>query len=516
MHQALCVSEILLEISSHLTDHEVFHQFLSSSWTFKSPMRKSLTALASTCKTFHGPAMDSLWSNILGLEPLFSCVTRLHPILTYDPSNETNYSRSASWSRGVDPLTEHEIHQFSRHSTRARNIYMPTLTGIHFHLLTAFPVETCMFPQLLSLRWGEGMNTAPLHIFLSPTLRHLVTLDLHSDLKYIGTRCAALEVLTAYTYQDARSPVQLSEIVRSCKRLKHLDCHLLDSAGWMHLSTVPTLLTVQFTALYTIHGVLGWDKLDIAPFLNLTTLYFHGGDMEDILAIIHYSEFPSLKTFKMEINVLPWAQAEQLFCALSQCKASRTLEDIDITTYGRVQEDADNSWTAVRQLVCFTQLRRLNLYAHCPIYLDNDLFFEAMSNWPHIHTLFLLWQHPSPSTTLSLGQYPSPPTTLTFRGLSAALRQCPHLEDLSVYIDPQNVDFDPEGESFQHTCLKSLSLDSSAELSSDEEAVARIIFSMFPCVERVFTGDSYPWFWGEVNTCLESLRKGACLSAWPA
>jgi hypothetical protein len=79
MHQALLVPEILLDIFDHVnesvdlpSDDPPCERLLSL---------QSLASLATTCKTFHEPAMDLLWANIDELEPLLGCVTRLHPMI---------------------------------------------------------------------------------------------------------------------------------------------------------------------------------------------------------------------------------------------------------------------------------------------------------------------------------------------------------------------------------------------------------------------------------------------------
>jgi hypothetical protein len=71
MHRALFILEILVEIFK-------FSDF-NLSWYHRS--RKTLAALARTCKTFHDPAMDLLWADMDNLQPLFGCVTRLHPMI---------------------------------------------------------------------------------------------------------------------------------------------------------------------------------------------------------------------------------------------------------------------------------------------------------------------------------------------------------------------------------------------------------------------------------------------------
>lgn len=401
--------------------------------------------------------------------------------MIYDPKSKY------SWSQHADPLAEHEFHQFLRHSSRVRNMTISTNTYIH--LLAALPIETCMFPGLVSLSWMvQRTNTGDLRFFLSPTLRRCCISELHSDLHHIGTQCAALEEFNVPGDSDI---AQLSETVRSCKVLRRLHCAPLDSTAWMHLSTTPTLLEVKILASRNIRCPL--DNLDFATFLNLTTLSFRAMEVAAVLALIHHFEFPSLKEFEMYARVLPWAEAEQLFRALSRCKASQTLEHINISSGNGTQEHSGDSLTAVRQFLCFKQLRTLRISAHYSIYLDNDLLFEAMTSWPHIRSLSLLdWRLP----------------TITFRGLFTALRLCPHLQDLQVSVDVRNIDIEPEAESFQHTSLRTLVVGSSELESVNVEAVAHIIFSMLPAVDQVMRASGgVPRLWSDVNKRLEFLRN---------
>ncbi|KAG0691972.1 hypothetical protein DFH29DRAFT_840296 [Suillus ampliporus] len=72
MHRALFISDILLSIFG----------FLDPILSGDSSCWKSLQALARTCKTFYEPAMNLLWANIHGVEPLLRCVTRLRPMIS--------------------------------------------------------------------------------------------------------------------------------------------------------------------------------------------------------------------------------------------------------------------------------------------------------------------------------------------------------------------------------------------------------------------------------------------------
>ncbi|KAG1744568.1 uncharacterized protein EDB91DRAFT_191157 [Suillus paluster] len=481
MHPALLISEVLLDIFTHVN---------------KIPgppngRQLSLAALARTCKTFHEPAMDLLWAQLNGIEPLLGCVTRLHAMI---------YGHVV-WS-DLKPLSEHEINLFLRHAVRVRLMHITS--HVHFHLLSVLPNDTCMFPRLLSLS-TIARPTKYLYLFLSPTLRWCVLPNIHLDLEFIVTRCAGLRHLSIRSFDESASDKLslLSRSVRLCRQLVTLSCPPLDLAAWEHLSNLPTLLAVVITrTMITVPCPLDLVNLNFASFLNLTTLYFFVKTAEYPIAVMQHSGFPALKKFEMVVHAFSWTEAEQLFRALSQCKACQTLEHISIASYDPdVQQPSGNSFTAVTHFLCFTQLRTLRLMLRHFIFLNNDLLLEAMSSWPHIRSLELVDRQMA--------------SAVTFRGLFTALRRCPHLHTLHLLLDAQHIDIDPKAESFQHTALQILDLTWSHV--ADAEAVARIIFSMLPCVDRVAqigtwcTGSRPKEEWYEVNRHLKSLKSSAVL-----
>jgi hypothetical protein len=77
----MLVPEIILEIFCHV-HHQVFNPLAPSETTDEMQLaQKSMVALATTCRTFHEPAMDFLWTDLDGIEPLLGCVTRLHAVI---------------------------------------------------------------------------------------------------------------------------------------------------------------------------------------------------------------------------------------------------------------------------------------------------------------------------------------------------------------------------------------------------------------------------------------------------
>lgn len=81
MHRALHFSEVVLEILEYVNYQSINPASPSETASEVRRARKSMAALATTCKTFHEPAMDILWAAIDGLEPLLGCVKRLHPMM---------------------------------------------------------------------------------------------------------------------------------------------------------------------------------------------------------------------------------------------------------------------------------------------------------------------------------------------------------------------------------------------------------------------------------------------------
>ncbi|KAG2137866.1 uncharacterized protein EDB93DRAFT_1166399 [Suillus bovinus] len=485
MHHALLVSEILLDIFAHV------NTILDpSSYGEISVARKSLATLATTCRTFHEPAMDLLWADMHGIVPLLGCVTRLHPMIYHHHAGRYTW-----YSEGIGPLCEHEVPQFLRHAHRVRSLQIPF--DNHFHLLSALPIKTFVFPRLLSL--SMAIHPAGyLHLFILPTLRRCSLSLIRPDLKLITAYCATLEDLSikVSSQSTADELSLLSDSIRMCKRLVTLYCPPLDWAAWKHLSNLPTLLSVAICG--EVRCPLDTDNFIFTHFLNITALSFHVTTASYVIAVMRNSAFPSLKEFKMVTRVLPLEDAEQLLHVLSQCQ---TLQHIDILSRDqRVPEPSDSSLTPITQLLGFTHLRTLQLaFPHCCIRLDNHLLLKAMSSWPHIRSLKL----EDPLLRLA---------TITFCGLFTALRQSPHLHTLHLLIDALNIDIDSQAESFQHTSLQTLDVRTSHIV--DREAVAYILFTMLPSVESVIHGSSgrhIRYAWQEVNRRLQSLKSSAVL-----
>ncbi|KAG2048342.1 hypothetical protein BDR06DRAFT_962840 [Suillus hirtellus] len=482
MHQALLVPEVLLEIFAYVN--------IMPSTQTKST-QKLLAGLARTCKIFHEPAMDLLWAEIHGLEPLLGCVTRLHPLI-YRRDTKWDHS-DKPWAKGVEPLSVHEVHQFLRHSPRICTL---DIQSEHPHLLSVIPAEAYVFPRLKSL----SFSTIYLNHFLPRMLHQCHLLSVDEGLQSFVTRCIALEHLCIYTpvSDDDGSTTDelslLSDRIHWCTRLVTLSCPILDWSAWKYLSCLPTLLKLNIDQGCIDPPSLPKQDIVNLSFLNITSLSFRQlYEAADFITVMQHSQFPSLKEFDFEAHFLSSEEAEQLFHALSRCNACRTLEEISIVSYDNdiMGPDHDEFLTPTPHLLCFTQLRTLTLISEkFPIYLDNDMLLQAMSSWPHIHTLRIKESDPSSEVTL--------------RGLFTALGPCPQLHTLQFAVNLAAIDIDPDAEPVQHTSLRSLDLEKSKLLAADAETIARIISAWLPCVDQVRSIFSLSW--DEVNRHLRSLR----------
>ncbi|KAG2053265.1 hypothetical protein BDR06DRAFT_1021630 [Suillus hirtellus] len=260
----------------------------------------------------------------------------------------------------------------------------------------------------------------------------------------------------------------LSDRIHWCTRLATLSCPMLDWATWKQLSHLPTLLKLEIKQGYNDPPSLSKGDIVNLSFLNVTSLCFQDlYDSKDIITVMQRSQFPSLKKFSFEASYLSPEDAEQLFHALSHCKACRTLEEITICSLseGYLVPLYSEPLTPIPHFFCFTQLRTLDLtFFNSCIYLDNDMLLQAMSTWPHIRALKI--DH-------SGGDHSSPEVTL--RELSTALGLCPELHTLRVPINLTTIDIDPDAEPIQHISLQSLALGLSEFQTADAETIARII-----------------------------------------
>ncbi|KAG1780104.1 hypothetical protein EV702DRAFT_1084745, partial [Suillus placidus] len=186
--------------------------------------------------------------------------------------------------------------------------------------------------------------------------------------------------------------------------------HGTEREAWKHLSNLPTLLKLE-----TGSGSWPLDRHDLRfALFNVPILNFYVQTASYTIMALQRSEFPSLQQFEMHVQVKPFAQAEQLFCALSQCNAYHTREYIVIFCFDSDgesdEEQSDKSFTAISQFLHFTQLRTLGLvFENYPVYIDNDLLLKSMSSWRHIRYM-------------TLANHQLRPPTITFRGLFDGLR----------------------------------------------------------------------------------------------
>ncbi|KAJ8594790.1 hypothetical protein M405DRAFT_450304 [Rhizopogon salebrosus TDB-379] len=320
MHRALFILEILVEIFK-------FSDF-NLPWYHRS--RKTLGTLARTCKTFHDPAMDLLWADMDNLQPLFGCVTRLHPMIYGGVPKAPDFVSHCF--RDIEPLSESEAHQFLRHAARVRSLIVisfledeETRCYHHIHLLSRLPsLEICVFPRLLSLTWMvQPQDRRYVPLFFSPMLRRCCV-DMNCDFKSIARPCVVLEDLyigPSYDWSHTAMGI-LCDTIRSCKCLVKLCCPLLDFAAWKYISSLPTLVTLEINGA-GVDEPLDWDGLDVAHFLNLAELSLDFvepsfTEAKNIATVIQHSEFPSLKEFQFSVVFFPWRQAEQFLRALSR------------------------------------------------------------------------------------------------------------------------------------------------------------------------------------------------------
>jgi len=82
--------------------------------------------------------------------------------------------------------------------------------------------------------------------------------------------------------------------------------------------------------------------------------FYFNHDVESVADVITVIQHPltSLKKFEMHIGVLTWAEAEQLFHALSRRKACQTLEDIVISSRLTINETQGQPYQAVKGKIC--------------------------------------------------------------------------------------------------------------------------------------------------------------------
>ncbi|KAJ7608502.1 hypothetical protein DFH06DRAFT_191995 [Mycena polygramma] len=256
MHRCLTIPEIVAIICTDLCP--------------SSPdFRRTLAALAITCQTFSGPALDCLWREQESVLPMLRCL----------PSTLVSIDRAGKW-KFARPIQAVDWERPLVYARRVKALSLGPQQGDVsalrdiLHLLSVCVPRGCLFPNLEQVLWNYWTRLLYIGMLLSPKLLGLTMLctansDNVSVLSTLADRCPSLKSLSIShprrpgdqnyrneSYQTTSAAVctlvgleSLTMGVPNVAALKHLA--QLPSLKALHLNSIPVGFNPPPTALST-------------------------------------------------------------------------------------------------------------------------------------------------------------------------------------------------------------------------------------------------------------------------
>lgn len=463
MHKALRIAEILDQISCH-TD------------------LGTLPSLASTCRTFEGPALDALWRNLPSLVPLVNCI----------PTHLWGFSfRGELILRR--PIDTKAWATFRKYASRVHSITQsgdpsPIIEHIRIIMLSYPYPSSTMFLNLRRLVWNSDQTDLVIEFLRMAFVPSLVSLDLRitsispalmSILSTIGTTCPNLTYFLPQVVDptlNCEIAPFLTQAICQLHRLSALTVCELEDPGMVHVTQLQSLKTLWLYVGPSFLRRTGLPPQSLAlEHLELLGL--------QAIRLNHMTDFlRSLRTVRSKHITAVFSsnefgqQSDSMsgFCAtlLERCD-NDTLEAITLC------EQFYNTFHNVyAQPGDFGPLRLLRNLTHfdvetaCIISISDDELSELVKAWPKLKIF-------------RLGCYCDPASTVlpTFHDV---LRLCPELVSLSLVIDTtklDGVDLKSPGNGIRNNVLQELVLGNSP-ISSPLD-VALVLSSLLPNLPEV-------------------------------
>ncbi|KAJ7051862.1 hypothetical protein C8F01DRAFT_634887 [Mycena amicta] len=339
MHRCLQIPEIVWQVVGHVPRRH----------------RKTLRALALTCRLFRDPALDQLWHDPGEdtLQYLIAC---------FPPDSMT-----ASIVAGelivtlLRPVTLSDWDRPRQYCARVRNYEFGYLASRKYidvlSLMSIWLPWNCLFPRLESLRceisWAKQQTVATQHIklFFSPTLRRLrlggQSALILSSLPMIVVRALPLthlELGNGVEPTDGECAA-VSVLVRSLTRLQSLHVSGVDGVAVQHLATLVGLVSLELDSFPPDSLP---RMLPTSPtFLTLQVLRISEADVPTLILLLPLLSNSQLQELQITpTNDTTTAQITQFCAAVATTISASSLRSFSLDHCG----DADAIWGLSRDV----------------------------------------------------------------------------------------------------------------------------------------------------------------------
>ncbi|KAG2036393.1 hypothetical protein BDR03DRAFT_959938 [Suillus americanus] len=393
---------------------------------------KTLLALALTCKSFSGLALDLLWQNLDGFEPLIRCLPQslwgwgpglgarklvFRRIMTFD-----------DWS--IFRKYNHRVR-----SLRTRPILTVAGTEI-WRALSCPPFPLPLLPNLTSLTWDLDAPDIFLYIwlFVTPKLARLNIATRtfgpseHSILSFISMLCPSVSHFNFSSFADSEDT---STALQCWPHLTSVTTRRVSEAAILHLFKLPSLRVLTFYLPPTPMFVDTKKLLQGSVLCALQEMTVVCSSLVPVDAFFKGLFIaPKLICFNIHGGVDSARGLPASISRISDSCAHNSLEQIRLFITDRPTDNKTSIRLAVfKPLFAFHNLRKLDFeaYHHYVVRWDDSVLLQMAKAWPLLEELhFIKHGHSSHGVTPN-----------TFISL---LQHCPRLVSVAVIMNWSTID----------------------------------------------------------------------------
>ncbi|KAG2343031.1 hypothetical protein BDR05DRAFT_963419 [Suillus weaverae] len=424
-------------------------------------VRKTLLALALTCKSFTGPALDILWRHLGGLEPLIRCLPQS---LWKQDDKKLEFQRTMTlddWS--IFCKYNYRIHSLVNqfHSSYVNDKMICDIEI--WRALSCPPFSFPLLPNLTSLTWTEASDERfqYIRLFITP---QLTMLSIHarssafdtfgpseqSIMSSIPKSCPSVSDFSL-VIDSGRSirPRDTSTLLQCWSHLTSVRTEMVSEAGILHLSSLPSLRVLKFQLPPTPISAATQKLLQRPAFCALQELDVTCKSLVVLEAFLEkITVAPKVLLFTITHGV---DSVRALPASISHIANGCAHSSLQAVQFNIINEPVDSNALieaeAFQPLFAFHNLCKLKFQAHghCIVRMDDAALLEMAKAWPLLEELYII-------------RYGQSSHKVTPNAFVSLLQHCPRLVSVSLTIDWSTIDvhaIPPEipCEGFSHKAL---------------------------------------------------------------
>ncbi|KAJ7469605.1 hypothetical protein FB451DRAFT_1400437 [Mycena latifolia] len=484
---------------------------------------KALAALARTCKTLQGPALDVLWHTQDTLAPTFACM----------PAGVFGMSATGGMTL-LRPFTASDWDRPRFYASRVKRLSVGRTDPKEESLYKLFPaMAACLpaplYPNLTRLTWhhpSTDTDLAFMQMFLAPNIttiwmsNGLGSINL-SIVPLLARACPRLKIMSIFLkpFSLAAEPSEcdpfVCELLRGSWSIESLTTDaILSVAALQHLGGLKNFTSMNLDTLPRIP--LRLTSTNPPLFRWLRTIDVGGVEIDSVTAFFRMCSMAPLERLDITFASCPTAaEKANFYSALAAGCSHASLTDLTLKTpdahsfdVRQATEAYAPTGAALRSLCAFVNLRWVRIATPLGFDIDDDALELMARSWTRLESLrFQAFLRP-------LFQ------RLTLRSLHALAQYCPRLRVLQLTFDASTIPSSLD-ESVQQDTLNMVFIEY-ATLSA-AKPVARFISRIFPGLTKIskFNLGNCQWendndadwpLWRQVMIGLQAIKKKATLA----